>query len=241
MIVSIKANYEEVKQAELFLANAMAPQIQASGGLEVSDQGSQCKTQQNLAFIHLDQGVSHLEVAKFVKSMRTFITAGFRGVIPTTGVWIYVAPFLSSSWLASMKSRGVQDQSLKQILQALKDESSLLCPVHKQRIEFLKERRNNSSHSDFLQRLEFDSLTKESLMSHLFLEESDHEIQSIRTKLLAKNPKGNLDELRTIVKTHETSNWYKPGNKGRANRAGKERNGGGAGAGGGRWCSNCRS
>ena len=158
-IVSIKANYEEVKQAELFLANAMAPQIQASGGLEVSDQWSQCKTQQNLAFIHLDQGVSHLEVAKFVKSMRTFITAGFRGVIPTTGVWIYVAPFLSSSWWVIMKSRGVQDQSLM-------DESFLLSPVHQRRIEFLKERRNNSSHSDFLQRLEFDSLTKESLMSH---------------------------------------------------------------------------
>ena len=34
---SIKANDDEVKQAELLLANAMAPQNQASGGLEVSD------------------------------------------------------------------------------------------------------------------------------------------------------------------------------------------------------------
>ena len=34
---SIKANDDEVKQAELLLANAMAPQNQASGGLELSD------------------------------------------------------------------------------------------------------------------------------------------------------------------------------------------------------------
>ena len=76
------------------------------------------------------------------------------------------------------------------------------------RIEFPKERRNNSFYTDFLQRLEesielieFETLTKESLLSHFFLEESDHKIQKITTKLLAKNPKGYLDELRTIVKT----------------------------------------
>ena len=68
------------------------------------------------------------------------------------------------------------------------DESSLFYQVHEQRIEFLKERRNNSSHSDFLQRLEervelfeVDCLTKEGLVSQLFLEESDYEIQRIAT------------------------------------------------------------
>ena len=124
-----------------------------------------------------------------------------------------------------MKSRGVQDQSLEYILQALMDESSLLCLVHQGRIEFLKERRNNSSHSEFRQRLEervelieFESLTKQSLVSHLFMEDSDYEMNRITTELLAKNPGENLDELRTIVKTTESSNWYKPGVKGRANR-----------------------
>ena len=53
-----------------------------------------------------------------------------------------------------MKSRGVQDQSLEQILQAFMEESSLLCSVSQQRIDFFDEKRNNSSHSEFLQRLE---------------------------------------------------------------------------------------
>ena len=52
--------------------------------------------------------------------------------------------------------------------------------------------------------IEFYTLTKESLLSHIFLEEADHEIQKITTKPLAKNPKENLDELRTMVITTET-------------------------------------
>ena len=71
---------------KLLLVNAVTPQNQASGGSEVSEQWSAFKAQPNLAPIHLDQGVSHLEVSKFIDSMRTNITAGFRGVIPRTGV-----------------------------------------------------------------------------------------------------------------------------------------------------------
>ena len=86
-----------------------------------------------------------------------------------------------------MKSRGVQDQ----ILQALMGESALLCPVHQRRIEFLKERRGNSTPSDFLQRLEeevelieFETLTKQSLVSHLFKEDSTYEITRSITEIL---------------------------------------------------------
>ena len=48
--------------------------------------------------------------------------------------------------------------------------------------------------------IEFQTLTKESLVCHIFLEEADFEMQKIATQLLAKNPEGNLDELRTQVK-----------------------------------------
>ena len=96
------------------------------GGLEVRDQWSYFKPQQNLAPTHIDQGVTHLEVSKFVESMKSYITAGFRGVVPPKVVWIYVTPFLASSWWASMKSRGVQDKALEKILQALV-KTRLLC------------------------------------------------------------------------------------------------------------------
>ena len=59
-------------------------------------------------------------------------------------------------------------------------------------------------------------------------------MQKIATQLLSKNLKGDLDELRTQVKTTESSNWYKPGAKARASKAGQD-------GGTGRWCTNCES
>ena len=56
--------------------------------------------------------------------------------------------------------------------------------------------------------IQFESLTK---VSHFFHEKSGYEMTRITTEVFAKNPRGNLDELRTIVKTTESSNWYKPG------------------------------
>ena len=82
--------------------------------------------------------------------------------------------------------------------------------------------------------IEFQTLTKESLVCHIFLEEADFEMQKIATQLLAKNPEGNLEDLITQVKTTESSNWYKPGVKVRASKAGQD-------GGTGRWCTNCES
>ena len=55
---------------------------------------------------------------------------------------------------------------------------------------------------------------------------------------MAKNPEGNLDVLRTAVKTTESSSWYKPG-RGRANRVTQEEEGGLAPV--GKWHENCRT
>ena len=127
----IRINDTEIKEADKLLVNALAPQVQTSSGSEVADQWSHFKPQQNLAPTHLDQGVTHMEVSQFVESMIIYITVGFRGVVPTKGVWMYIAPFLASSWWASIKSRGVQDKSLEEILQAIMGKSAVLCPVQR--------------------------------------------------------------------------------------------------------------
>ena len=120
--------------------------------------------------------------------------------------------------VCSLQDRGVQDKGLEEIIEALKEESSMLSLVHQHRMEFLRERRGNSTHSEFLMRLEervelieFEKLTKMSLISHIFMEDSDLDMVKITTEILAKNPEGNLVVLRTAVKTTESSSWYKPG------------------------------
>ena len=73
--------------------------------------------------------------------------------------------------------------------------SELLSLVHQRRMEFLREKRGNSTHSEFPQRLEtrievieLKSLTKQSLVSHIFMEDSDLEMTRITTAILAKAP-----------------------------------------------------
>ena len=239
----VRLHKKEIEEAEKLLAKSVEPKLETElkDNSETSEIWMQFKPQSNLEPLHLEQGVSHLEVKKFVEAMRTYIKVGFRGAVPEKGVWVYIVPFLAASWWSSLKAKGAQDMSLDDILQELLQESALLCPVHQRRIEFLKEKRNNCSHSDFLRRIEervelidFQSLTKQSLVCHIFLEEADFEMQKIATQLLAKNPEGNLDELKTQVKTTESSSWYKPGPNVRASKAGQD-------GGTGRWCTNCES
>ena len=68
----------EIDEAEKWLADSRAPKVQTPSNTEV-DQWSQFKPQQNLEPIHLEQGVTHLEVTKFVEAMRTYITLGLQG------------------------------------------------------------------------------------------------------------------------------------------------------------------
>ena len=73
----IKAHNMEKNEAEKWLTTSKAPKVQTSSNADV-DQWSQFKPQQNLEPIHLEQGVSHLDVTKFVEAIRTYITVGFR-------------------------------------------------------------------------------------------------------------------------------------------------------------------
>ena len=177
------------------MAKSVEPKLETEmkNSSETSEIWLQFKPQQNLEPLHLEQGVSHLEVTTFVEAMKTYIRVGFRGAVPEKGVWVYIVPFLAASWWASLKAKGAQDMSLDDILKELLEESSLLCPVHQRRIEFLKEKRNNCSHSDFLRRIEervelieFQTLTKESLVCHIFLEEADFEMQKQRNTIASK-------------------------------------------------------
>ena len=78
---------------------------------------------------------------------------GFRGAVPEN-VWMYLSPIISSSWCSSPENRGFKQKGLEEILADILTESSIGNPVHSRLFKLLKEKRNKSSHSDFLIRLE---------------------------------------------------------------------------------------
>ena len=82
---------KEIREAEKLLSKSVEPKFEAGikTSSETSEIWSQFKPQQNLEPLHLEQGVIHLEVTKFVEAMKTYIKVGFRGAVPEKGVWVY--------------------------------------------------------------------------------------------------------------------------------------------------------
>ena len=56
--------------------------------------------------------------------------------------------------------------------------------------------------------IEFDKLTKEALLTHLFLEQSDETMGRMAQDILVKTPEGDANHLRQEIKRIESSTWY---------------------------------
>ena len=124
---------------------------------------------------YLEKEANHLEVSKLCQNIKV----GLRGAVPEN-VWIYMSPFLSPSLWSSLEG----------ILEDILTESSIVNPLHYRCIVSLKEKRNNSSNSYFLIRLEekinqieFENITKESFLTHIYLENNDVERQKLTTEI----------------------------------------------------------
>ena len=143
----IKANDGFIKKSETLLSNT-----QASGSSD-TEQYCRCWTfrpQSNLEPTYLDKEANHLEVSKFCQNYRTVINVGFRGAEPVN-VQTYISPF---SWWSSLQNRKVKEKGLEEIIADILEESFIINPVHTKIMDPLKEKKPNSSYSDFLIRLE---------------------------------------------------------------------------------------
>ena len=119
--------------------------------------------------------------------------------------------------MESLRQKGVGTKNLAQILTLILEESAGRNPVHQRRIQLLITKKTGN-HSDFLFQLEqamslieFEDLTKESLLTHLFLEQADELMSRMAQDILIKKPKEDVDQLRQEIKCIESSTWY--GNK----------------------------
>ena len=75
--------------------------------------------------------------------------------------------------------------------------------------------KKTGSHSDFFFQLEqhmslieFDKLTKEALLTHLFLEQSDEMMGRMAQDILVKTPEGDANHLRQEIKRIKSSIFF---------------------------------
>ena len=181
---------------------------------------------QNLKPRYLEKDSNALDVRHFTAQFQSYILDGFQGEPMIKSIPIQLQPLVEATWWQSLVQRGIQDnKTLEQVTDIIAEESEARNPIHQRRIELLRVKKADSTHSDFLYKLEqyaelseFSSLTLDGLISHLFLEQSDQEMGRICQEILAKEPGGNLKTLRSEIKRAEGSVWYKGAHRNTAKR-----------------------
>ena len=123
-------------------------------------------------------------------------------------------PLVNEVWFKSLLHQGVKEKDLQGVIDLILEESSGRNPLHQRRIDLLRVKKEGN-HSDFLFALEehmslveFNDMTKDSFLKHLFLEQADEHMAKMATEILEKKPKGDVHQLRQAIQQIETSTWY---------------------------------
>ena len=141
-----------------------------------------------------------------------YVQDGYNGMTDGNPINIHLMPLIEPTWNMSLIQRGLKDdKTLEQVIAMIMEESNERNPLHARRMQMLRIKKSGS-HSDFLYLLEqhsslidFLSLTCNSLVMHLFLEQSDAEMAKLYQEILSRNPEGDLTLLRQEIKRVESS------------------------------------
>ena len=209
----------EQKEETILAAESTAsgPQIQTiqvqPEQVTTGDTWSSFKPQGNLKPTFLEKTCNHLETVHFVNTFEIYIRDGYRGKIPDNTVWMQLQPLINEVWFKSLLHQNIKEKDLQGVIDLILEESSGRNPLHQRRIDLLRVKKGGN-HSDFLFALEehmslveFDDMTKDSFLTHLFLEQADEHMAKMATEILEKKPKCDVHQLRQAIQQIKTSTW----------------------------------
>ena len=140
---------------------------------------------------------------------------GSRKNIPQEMVHIQLQPFINASWWATLLEMDIKKKTFEEIPEAIKAVANLHITLHDRRLDFLKSKRGNMAHSEFLMLLEqkidqtsYKEWTRDQMCATLFLTYADVEMSKVVTSLINKD-KLNMVELRAQIRALEATSWYK--------------------------------
>ena len=121
---------------------------------------------------------------------------GYRGIPPNSGISLHLSPLMHSSWMQALTPNGLADKNLTQIFNIIQEEGRLRTPVHQHRLQLFKAKRQQTRHTEFIFMLEklmsvseFENLTADELLIHLFADTADTTMSRIALDILsAGNP-----------------------------------------------------
>ena len=129
-------------------------------------------------------------------------------------IYKFIMPLLHLSWRAALQQINPESKNLKELTDAIEDEAKRNDPKHTRRVKILQLKRGSDSHSEFAERLrqegsviEFDKMSLEEFLIHLFVREADSQMSKMALELLEKD-KPSFHALINKCKEIEASVWY---------------------------------
>ena len=112
---------------------------------------------------------------------------------PGNGPYPYPS-FINASWWATLLEMGIRTKTFEEIPGAIKAVANLPLTLHDRRLSFLKSKRGDMAHSDFLMLLEqkidqtnFKEWSRDQMCATLFLTYADVEMSKVVTSLISKD------------------------------------------------------
>ena len=145
---------------------------------------------------------------------------------------------------AQLIEMGIKGKTFQEIPGVIKDVASRFITLFYRRLDFLKSKRGNMAHSDFLLLLEnkidqtnFKDWSRDQMCATLFLTYADVEMSKVVTSLMSKD-RLDMVELRGQIRSLESSPWYKEAKQESVKLSGAQ-GGTPPAPPGGRCCSSC--
>ena len=114
------------------------------------------RAQSDLKPAQLEASSSYMECKHFCEVFSSYLAAGYGGEdrIPQEMICIQLQPFVSAGWWAMMLEDEVKTKDLEGVRQTIMKVAAVHTTLHDRRLEFLRSKKENQTHSDFLRCLE---------------------------------------------------------------------------------------
>ena len=140
----------------------------------------------------------------FIELWSSYIIAGYGSEknIPQETLYIQLQPFVNASWWAQLLEMGIKEKSFEEIPGVIKAVANRFITLFDRRLDFLKSKRGNMAHSEFLLLLEnkidqtnFKDWSRDQMCATSFFTYADVEMSKVVTSLMSKE-KLDMGKLR---------------------------------------------
>ena len=102
---------------------------------------------------YLEKEANLIEVNTWIYQVTRYIKVCNKHSPPKKGVYMPLSPLLHQIWISALDSKNLEDKSLEELTELVRDEAKLRMPKHQRRMSSIQTKWGSEIHSDFLEKV----------------------------------------------------------------------------------------